>query len=99
MGAGRLGTALRVSGLASYGLISLQFLTRSRKIRLLCGRPILSVEKLADLIERLGTRMGSRYRLSSRCGRYHGVGGCRGNLELRPYPFQVPEGVLVRSED
>ena len=105
VGAGRLGTALAgYPGFASYGLdIVAVFDSDPRKIGgILCGRPILSVEKLADLIERLGTRMGIiavPAEFAQAVADTMVSAGVEAIWNFAPVSLQVPEGVLVRSED
>ncbi|NMB11808.1 MAG: redox-sensing transcriptional repressor Rex [Firmicutes bacterium] len=105
VGAGRLGTALAgYPGFAGYGLnIVAVFDADPAKIGgTLCASPILPATKLANLIERLGIRMGIitvPAQSAQAIADTMIAAGVRAIWNFAPICLQVPENVLVRNED
>ncbi|NLJ24263.1 MAG: redox-sensing transcriptional repressor Rex [Firmicutes bacterium] len=105
VGAGRLGAALAgYQGFAGYGLnIVAVFDSDPEKIGgTLSERPILSVDKLADIAERLGIRMGIitvPAKAAQAVADTMVSAGVQAIWNFAPVCLQVPKNVLVRNED
>ncbi|NMB45262.1 MAG: redox-sensing transcriptional repressor Rex [Firmicutes bacterium] len=105
VGAGRLGTALAgYPGFASYGLniVAVFDADPGRIGGTLNERPILSVTKLADLVERLGIRMGIiaiPAESAQTVAETMVAAGIQAIWNFAPAYLQVSDNVLVRNED
>jgi redox-sensing transcriptional repressor len=105
VGAGRLGTALvGYPGFAAYGLniVAIFDADPGKTGGTLCNCPILSVAKLANLVERLGIKMGI-ITVPAKSAQVIAdtmiAAGVRAIWNFAPVSLQVPESVLVRNED